>query len=180
MKKIRIVTQLNQSITIISGPIRSGKTTRLLDWCKDRSNVGGILTPDINNLRHIFDVSNKSYLPFEISEEDISNYSASEIITIGKFVFLENAFRKMENIILQDVRKNLDWVIIDELGKLEMRDKGLSQVISKLIKDSNQIGGTKIILVIRESLLEDAIHKFDIDNPRIIRSSSKKNSSYNI
>ncbi len=50
-------------IYILTGDIRTGKTTALLDWIKDRNDVDGLLCPDSENgMRYFLKVKSKEEL----------------------------------------------------------------------------------------------------------------------
>ena len=55
-----------KNIFIETGPINSGKTTRLMEWCKNRNDVYGILTPKINGKRVFVDVATGDQFEMEI------------------------------------------------------------------------------------------------------------------
>ena len=44
-------------IYLVTGPVQTGKTTRLRAWCDGRSEVDGILAPVVNGQRHLFRIS---------------------------------------------------------------------------------------------------------------------------
>ncbi len=80
---------------------------------------------------------------------------------IGRFVFSENSFAKANDFLLRKAGEKPDLMVADELGKLEMENKGLAPGFLALIA-AYKIGPGSLILVIRESLLEPAIEKFGL------------------
>ena len=79
------------SIYIFSNPIHSGKTTALLEWCNGQENIAGVLMPDINGNRKIFDVNTKEI--FDIECIDAAN-TTEPLISVGRFHFYSSAFEK--------------------------------------------------------------------------------------
>ena len=59
-----------KNIFIVTGPINSGKTTRLMEWCKNRNDVYGILTPKINGKRVFMDVATGDQFEMEAQENE--------------------------------------------------------------------------------------------------------------
>lgn len=154
---------MTKRIFIFSQPIRSGKTTTLFNWLKrKRISACGILTPDINGERKLYDIKEDKFYPFEVKSGETDN-----VIRIGKFMFLKTAFTRASDILMASTFRESDWVIIDEIGKLEIeQNEGLEPFLSEWMKGYNNI--SKLILVIRDSLLEKAIEKYGLNNCTII------------
>jgi nucleoside-triphosphatase THEP1 len=152
------------NIFIFSRPIRTGKTTELMDWITGKDKVGGFLTPDTDGIRMLYDIKAKKYYDMQLPEG-----SKEESISVGKFLFSKKAFEHAKHL-LSDT--SADWVIIDEAGKLEIeQDTGLEPELSDAIdffKKSNSAG--KLILVIRDTLIEKAIKKYDLGRVEIVHS----------
>ena len=75
-------------IYILSGPIRSGKTTQLLNWSAGRKDVYGILTPEIEGKKVFLNTFSREQFKMEASAEDAAT------ITIGRYIFCQSAFFK--------------------------------------------------------------------------------------
>jgi len=144
-------------VYILSGPIRSGKTTQLLNWSTGKNNIYGILTPDVKNKRVFMDIHSKEQFDMEASIED------KAIITIGQFTFSQLAFLKAIEIIRDAINnKKTGWLIIDEIGPLELKNNGFATVLNETIHVVNN--KKKILLVVREGLSEKVKKQFRIDN----------------
>lgn len=156
---------MKSKIIILSNSVQTGKTSNLLKWINGKQYVAGILTPDINNTRHLLDIENNTYYSFEIN-----NHGKKDGITqIGKFNFSTKIFKLAQQIIKN--KTNKEFLIIDEIGKLELfQDKGLEPVLSRVIKKytKNLATGT-LVLVIRDYLLEAAINKYHLHNAQIVK-----------
>jgi molybdopterin-guanine dinucleotide biosynthesis protein A len=152
-------------IFILSQPIHTGKTTRLQNWLSAGCRVGGFLTPDVNQKRMLYQISNACYHPLQIEMGESG-------IEIGKFNFSLDGFATAQKILEQDVASDyFDWVVVDEVGRLEMdRKQGLEPTLSRIIKlyekQPNRL--PKLLLVIRDYLLADAILDYQLQNATVL------------
>lgn len=155
------------NIFIVTAPVHYGKTSILMNWLKTKESVGGILTPDINGERKLLRIRDGQIFPYQISNE--GEYTEEECIKVGKYNFLLESFRRAKLILEEDFTAKLPYVLVDELGKLEMKDEGLEPMISTIIKSAKKQSHTKLIIVIRDYLLEEAIVKFNLQNAKVIK-----------
>ncbi len=141
-------------ILILTGPIRTGKTSRLLNWLSDKKNVHGIATPIVENKRVFYDLFEKKYFPMEAGNDQ------NEILTVGKYVFSKNGFKKASGVIENGIPVS-QYLVIDEIGPLELKGEGFHGVLNKIlnIEKRNFI----LLLVIRDSKLGEVLDFFGID-----------------
>ncbi len=66
-------------IYILTGDIRTGKTSALLDWCKNRNDVDGVLCPDDDKGKRYF-LNIKSKDCFRSNRESRSNSENNQLI----------------------------------------------------------------------------------------------------
>lgn len=152
-------------IYILTGDIRSGKTTALMDWSLKSQDIGGYLTPDKNGVRKLYNIRERSWFPFEVKDPKESD----KIIQIGKFRFHEDAFDKMASIIESDIKAHCQWIAIDEVGKLEVKNKGAHLLVSACIeKVKSRSKDINLMLIIRTEILDQAIEKFQLQEAIII------------
>lgn len=145
-------------IYILTGNIRTGKTTALLNWSKSRDDVDDVLCPDGDNGKRYF-LKIKSKEEFELEVENTSE----KTITIGPFHFLKSSFDEANGYLLEaNNRKNYKYVVIDELGKLELENEGLHDAAKKLIPDFISNENKHIILVVRTELLETIVNHYQL------------------
>ena len=151
-------------IFIFSRPIRTGKTTELMEWVAGKSNVAGFLTPDVNEARMLYDIEKKTSYKMQLNEAD-----DEESISVGRFLFSKKAFNAAKSILANAA---VDWLIIDEAGKLEIEQHlGLEPELSNIIDSFRKsIRSGNLILVIRDTLVEKAVKKYDLEDARIIHS----------
>jgi nucleoside-triphosphatase THEP1 len=137
-------------IVILTAPIQSGKTTSLINWSVARNDVHGILTPVVNGKRVFMNVQTKEQFPMEATGEE-------EKLTVGKFIFSKAGFEKAAGIIREGIDKK-GWLVIDEIGPLELRGEGFCDVLKEVLAKRKE----KIILVVREGMVEKVKVYFNI------------------
>lgn len=147
-----------KKIFILTGKIRSGKTTSLLNWIQSRNDVYGILTPVINDKRIFVDIESQEQFSMEAAEGE------KEIISVGRFKFNPRNFEKAKDIIRISMNKN-GWLIIDEIGPLELRGEGFHKVLLEALHSNKQ----KILLVVRHSILEEVKKHFGMAGAIVIK-----------
>jgi nucleoside-triphosphatase THEP1 len=150
------------SIFIFSKPIHSGKTTELLSWCNRQKNIAGILMPDIDGQRNIHNIQTKEN--FIIQCDNPAN-AKETLVNIGRYHFYATAFEEANSILLQAASIEQDWLVIDEVGKLEMEEKGFYPAVQEIINTKKY---KNLLLVVRDSLCGQVISFFKISNANII------------
>ncbi len=145
-----------KTIYILSGPIQTGKTTKLFQWATTQKNIDGILQPVIDNKRFIYHISSRTLKQLETERKD-------NVISIGKYNFSNDTFKWAIENLSKSFEQNLDWLIIDEVGPIELAGNGLEPVITNIIKKKESFPG-KILFVVRENLLPDFLLHYKIED----------------
>lgn len=149
-------------VLILSGAVQSGKTTALLNHFSRKSNIGGFICPDVNGQRMICFLNEKRVIPLQIANNENE-------ISIGRFTFDKNVFNKACDILVHTSTLDSEFVIIDEVGPLELKEQGYYHSLKILLENwENKKEGT-LILVIREHLVNEVIAKFDLKNASVIK-----------
>lgn len=158
-------------IYILTGAIRSGKTTALLHWSKSRNDVDGLLCPDdANGKRYFLKLKNKTIFKLEAEAE------TEAIVTIGNFKFLRSAFNEANDyLILEASKTEPKYLIIDEIGKLELKNEGLNVSTKALISQFKSNDNTHLILVVRDYLLDAVLEHYGITECSILNTEDLKN-----
>ena len=151
------------SIIIFCKPIHSGKTTTLMHWCTTQENVQGILMPDINGQRMVFNIPTQQTFPIQCMDTNTNE----GLISIGKYHFFATAFRKANALLMETLSSNCKWLVIDEIGKLEMQGKGFSDSAKPIIEHYKSCD-KNLLLVVRDSLVEEIISFFGINDYNLI------------
>ncbi len=143
-----------KEVYILTGTIHSGKSSTLANWCKTRNDVFGILSPVENGKRFFQDISNGEKFPMEAGPDEIST------IPIGKFKFSMSAFSKAIEVITRSSYNKNGWLVIDEIGPLELSGRGFDEVLKELL--DNSPSNIKLILVIRDTIKDDVIQRYSL------------------
>ncbi len=167
-------------IYILTGDIRTGKTTALLDWINtstslsgtNRNDVDGLLCPDNENgKRYFLKVKSKEELLLEVETEVIDQ----DVVNVGPFQFLKSAFQKGNDYLIRRGKENKSqYLIIDELGKLELKNQGLHVAAKTLIPDFMFNANLHLILVVRRSLVDSVIKHYNISEYSILKNDDLK------
>ena len=158
-------------IYILTGAIRSGKTTALLHWSKSRNDVDGLLCPDdANGKRYFLKLKNKTIFKLEAEAE------TEAIVTIGNFKFLRSAFNEANDyLILEASKTEPKYLIIDEIGKLELKNEGLNVSTKALISQFRSKNNTHLILVVRDYLLDAVLEHYGLTECSILTTKDLEN-----
>jgi nucleoside-triphosphatase THEP1 len=143
-------------IYILSASIQSGKTTSLINWSATRKDVHGILTPVINGERVFMNAQTKEQFPMEAT-------GGEEALAIGRFVFSKAGFDKAIQIIRNAIN-NEGWLVIDEIGPLELKDEGFCDVLKEVLSVQRE----KILLVVREGITKQVKEYFNLHDTEIL------------
>jgi len=152
-----------QAIYILSGPVQTGKTTLLMDWIKNKKEVTGILTPVVEGKRVFMNIQTGEVFPMEAVEGE------QEVLTIGRYVFSKINFDKAIQVVRQGMN-NPGWLLIDEIGPMELRGEGFGTVLHEVINLRKE----KLILVVRDKddMPERVKAAFNVPGAAVIRSLS--------
>jgi len=142
-------------LLIFTGPVKSGKTTELMHWALTKKNIDGIFQPIIEEKRFLYHITSKTLKQFEADKK-------INVVEIGNYKLLQESFDWAKNILMRALEQPLDYLIIDEVGPLELEGKGLEPTITELLRNEKKFLG-KIIFVVRESLLDKFIQHYKLE-----------------
>lgn len=140
----------------MTGPVHSGKTTllkRAISLLEEKNcEIDGYLSEAVKESTEsagydLIDLEDRSCHPF------IRTRGREEWQRIGSFFFLPEALAMAQKIIRRNDRSDLR--VVDEVGPLELRGKGVWPALEELL----EIRGQNVLLVVRESLLEEFARK---------------------
>ncbi len=161
---IHFYTHYNSSllmILILTGPVRSYKTTTLMKWSASRADCGGVLTPDVDGSRCVMDIFSKKIIPFQIPEQ-----KSVDDILIGRFVFSSAAFNEAKLWLDQQISDpDIKYLILDEVGPLELKDLGWHDWLKAALE---KFGDKTLIIVVREALLSAVVEKYNLREAKIV------------
>ncbi len=121
--------------------------------------------PDIDGSRKIMNIKTGDVFYAECKEP---GETEEELLQVGRFSFYASAFNKANNILLENILHSPTWLVIDEVGILELEKKGLFPSVESAINKYQFTPGKKAILVIRDALVERAISFFNIKEYNLV------------
>ena len=152
-------------IYILAGDVRSGKTSALQEWVDTWDTVKGIICPDdSNNLKYLYNIQTQEKHAFQKLKE-------GNTISVGKFHFLEDTFKLANYILIKSFDEDdYDFLVLDELGKLELEGEGLHQAASYILGNYQSNDNQNLLLVVRTSLVKEIIAHYEIKGFQIVAS----------
>jgi nucleoside-triphosphatase THEP1 len=151
-----------KKLLIYTGPVHSGKSSRLLSFVQNRKDIGGILTPRIENKKYIYNISSGEK---ELLEAD-TNDKTNDLIVAGKYKFQKKVFEWGREVLLKASGGKYSYLIIDEIGPLELSGEGLAPIADDIIKKNNSID-SQLLVVVRESLINKFLEHYRLSIPDI-------------
>lgn len=133
-----------KNIFMLTGPQNSGKSTKLMNWSQKQDNIIGIICPRDRGNRELFSIFSQTYKEFEVENESDS------VQKIGKYKFLKNSFDWAEKELLKALSLKPRWIVIDEIGPLELQGKGFDKILRKLLIEL-ELKSSNLMLVVRNS-----------------------------
>jgi nucleoside-triphosphatase THEP1 len=152
----------SKNLLIYTGPIQSGKSSRLFEFYKNKKNVAGILSIVIDNKKHLYSLRTKGQKLLEVNVKE----NNKNTISIGKYVFYKNIFKWAREILKNDLKTNPDLIIIDEIGLLELAGTGLAPVAFEIINNSLK-SRQKVAVVVRDTLVKRFLKKFALKETEV-------------
>ena len=73
-----------------------------------------------------------------------------------------------QNILSATAPELTEWLVIDELGKLELAGGGLEPALGQVLARYRQAGTGRILLVIRDTLLAQAISRYGLQGAQVV------------
>lgn len=154
---------IKNKFIILTGPIKSGKTTLLMDIFGSRDDCGGFLTPDISGKRFFYRIDEKEYFPFEIERD-----KEKKALNIGTYTFDMQIFDLGCSMLNNAWEMNYKCFVIDEIGKLEIANQGFAKGLNTMYSNMKSKNKMIVISVIRDYLLKEIITKYGMVNSIIL------------
>jgi len=148
-------------VTLVTGPVQSGKSTTLQKLADTYPMAGGFCCPkQIQNGEHIGylirSIATAESVPFAVLQTD-KPVGWREVDTIGPWSFSETGFAFATSIIRDCWDRNRHPIFVDEIGPLELLDRGFATLFRKLLA-----GPTDLFAVVRHNLVDQVIEHFHI------------------
>lgn len=150
-----------QKVFIITGSVGEGKTTyakKLIEYFKENNiKPGGILSERVMTGSQTtgYDVVN-----IETGEKEafLRQHEKSGSEKIGRFNICPKGLAMGKAILSSFLLSEKRIVVIDEVGSLELRNKGWASCIDELLERS----GHHIIITVRDIYVDEVIRKWDL------------------
>jgi len=149
-------------INIITGEKHSGKTTFLLNIIQElRENgdkISGLISRGtfVDNKRHSF------YVQDIVTKEEqllMSSEVVGESEKMGRFYIQQFAFDWGTIVLEKALNSNCDSIVLDEIGRFELDDKGWANILPSLIQSDKEL-----YFVVRKEWVSEIIEKYKIAN----------------
>ena len=93
----------------------------------------------------------------EVSKNSVSD----NFLKIGNYRFSKEVFSWGQSILLNAIKKKSEWLVIDEIGPLELEGSGLEPAITEILKERDNYNG-EILCVVRDTILDKFIEYYGI------------------
>ncbi|MEZ4910499.1 MAG: nucleoside-triphosphatase [Saprospiraceae bacterium] len=154
----------NPKIVIFSSPIHTGKSSTLEKFSSNRQDISGILCPEVEGKKAVKFLPQSDYIFLETT-----NTRAENTIIVGNYKFDASVMQQISEFISIIEIEKWNIIIIDEIGKLELMDRGYEPGLSYFLKNFKESKfQTLLILVVRDSLVRDVIEKYKIEHTNIV------------
>eukprot|EP01119_Soliformovum_irregulare_P013473 TRINITY_DN3587_c0_g1_i1.p1 TRINITY_DN3587_c0_g1~~TRINITY_DN3587_c0_g1_i1.p1 ORF type:complete len:170 (+),score=37.56 TRINITY_DN3587_c0_g1_i1:10-519(+) len=158
-------------VVLVSGECHSGKTTTLGEWItknKQQHTLGGVLAPDKDvggmKTRHMIHLRNGTEKKLQIRKEDAPD---DQRVDICDYSFSKAVFDWGNECILQDFENEVDFLIIDEIGPLEIRRGGGLELATKQVMEKRKEKKTIIMVVIRAKMVDDLKEHYGLQEEEV-------------
>lgn len=152
----------NKKVTIITGDKHSGKTNRLLHLIEEQQNsgfsIGGLVAIGNfkNGIRHSFYLKD---INTNTKKQLMSREYCGNCEKIGSFYIDNKVYKWGVSIIEKLLVSSIDTIVIDEIGILELEERGWYSVFKKLLKTKKNI-----VITVRDKFVDRVVGKFGIEN----------------
>ncbi len=150
-------------VFIITGGVNTGKTT-LFERIHKRQGGGGFSLPKI-----IVNNQFKGYWIKDLNTGEKTEFALTEsmdgyLYKMGRFYFLPQGMEFARRIYKKAIETEEKNFFIDEIGPLELEDKGFSHIFRDALTSFENI-----YVVVRESCLDDVIREFGLNEYKLVR-----------
>lgn len=152
---------IRSQIYIYSGPVHSGKTTRLANWVAEQNNIDGILAPVHEGKRYLKRIASGEK---RLLDEVGSQFNAADVYSIGAFAFSKAVFNWGVEALQDALTQSLHWLVIDEIGFLELDDRGLEPAVKQALDPDRKFGPENVLIVVREKLVEKIMAHYELSD----------------
>lgn len=154
--------QNRPTIFVVTGEVRQGKTTftrRLIELLRaEGCTVGGFLALGVHDAEgqrigfDLYDIQSGTALPLCTTTPQAGS------MNIGNYYFHADTVERGRALLSEPEAAGAQLIVIDELGPLELSNRGWSDAVEALIRNSS----TPQLWVVRKPLVEKMIKKWNV------------------
>jgi nucleoside-triphosphatase THEP1 len=131
-----------------------------MKWAEGRDDCGGVLSPDVKGLRHLYNVRTKEIIAWQRKMPEEGD------IIVGRFSFDPEGFISAVSWLNEAMADpSVHYVILDEAGRLELKGKGFDTWLKAVLPFPPD---KTLILVVRRSLMDDIIAHYGMDDVSVV------------
>ncbi|MFU8785859.1 MAG: nucleoside-triphosphatase [Candidatus Izemoplasmataceae bacterium] len=158
-------------VTIITGTINGYKTTKMHELYHLNKFGDGFLSikkmiDDHVHSYNIMKLSTKETRLF-IKHEQFFNNDFKIAFKLGPYLFNQEVFIWVHDEINHFIKNNVEPIYLDEIGLLELDNKGFHQTVLALITSN-----LNCVITVRKNLLKDIINHYNIEAFTLIDTAS--------
>jgi len=140
-------------VFILDGAVHSGKTSRLQKWLEHHPTADGILAPVKDGTRWLSRIRSGETRSLEVTGKE----TESGLVKVGQHQFPESVFVWARQELVESAQLT-DWLVIDEIGPLELTGRGLEPTLSSVLHSTE----ASVVLVVRSNLLDQVIASYGL------------------
>ncbi|KAH3744935.1 hypothetical protein Pelo_13661 [Pelomyxa schiedti] len=168
------------AVALLSGDVHSGKTTQVRQWLErlraaGKSAAGILAGPDIDGLRHLTSIATGEVKKLQIRDMEEAKRDGLSVCSICNYVFDNAVFewargeieRAAFPVASSGAVPPLDYLILDEVGPLELREGiGLEPMVTRIFTSLAQLAlrGTTVVVVVRATSAPRFREKYNLSN----------------
>ncbi len=154
-------------VTLIVGPINSGKTTQMAALHREKGG-DGVLCPKfmesgVHRGYDLVHLATGETLPFARFSDSLPK-NWHEAFTFGPYSFSTRGQEKAAEIIEKAIEAGISPIFIDEIGPVELQGQGFAPLLRRLLQ-----GEQDTIVSVRDFLLEQIINFFEIKKDQMYK-----------
>lgn len=156
-----------KKVNIIAGEVNSGKTSKLLEIYHQAGQGDGFINAKIYiGLQYagqrIVWLSTGESMDFSYRKDFIPD-NWDEKYCYDAYSFSNKALDFADQIISEALKRDAEPVFLDEIGPLELQNKGFYDILKRILSSNREI-----YITVRKSCVEQVIMQFNITNYNII------------
>lgn len=155
-------------VTIVSSAINTGKSTFMRKLFADMTGADGFVCiktihNDIHTGYNLLHLPSARQISF-IRKLPFIEPGWREIYQIGEnYSFSETGFEFAQQIVDEAISKKVSHFFLDEVGPLELQDKGFAEIFRRLLKEK-----IDLTIAVRSHLLDKVCEKFNLTDYKIL------------